>query len=689
MAMQSFLVTITLLMICSLSGCSGDRGTEGHPPTTKPGGGAVKTGPQPAGKANKLALLVGIDRYKAVPGLSGCVADVRNMEGLLKGTFEFPEDSIHVLTNEQATHAGIVQAFKDHLIGRAAENAVVVFHYSGHGSQMKDPSDKAPSTQISTIVPHDSRTEGVFDISADELRGLFSLLSPITKNVTFVFDSCHSGLIMRDILENSAARPRARFVDPDPRVPPPPPPEARLAPRGVGEAGAALKGRDFALLSACQADEVAFEYADQGNPCGTLSHFFVAEVKSSGKAGATYRDVMDKVKAKVTGQYRRQHPQLEGAKIDDFLLSDESSLAQPFILASPEGDGIALEAGQVHGMTEDSVFDIYAPGTKKFDDPAKAVARAELTSVDVYRSKAKLIGTHPIEQSSRAVERQHNFRDRKVRLHIAKPDQSPVLQKVREAVAGEGRTDPDNPKSPSFNQTFELVDKPDGAQLLLTEQKIEKGTRSIVLSGGDGTALSPPVPMDEVKAVDHVLKQLSGWAKWLNVLALENPRGGLDVSFEIRPASGGSRDPDLLKRPDLTLDAGQEVEFVVTNNSGKDVYFAVLDLASDGSVEVVYPGEGRNEVLVSGRSYTDSATTSVPEGRKLSRDNLKLVVTQGQVDFRFLKQEAVKDVPRAVNDPLVDLLGQAALIEKNLSASKTRLDGWVTKMKILEVVEKH
>ena len=689
MAMQSFLVTITLLMICSLSGCSGDRGTEGQPPTTKPGGGAAKTSPSPAGKAKKLALLVGINNYKAVNGLSGCVSDVRNMQGLLQGTFEFPDDSILVLTDEQASHAAIVQAFKDHLIGRAEKDAVVVFHYSGHGSQMMDPSNRSSSALISTIVPYDSRTEGIFDISADELRGLFSLLSPITKNVTFVFDSCHSGLIMRDILENSAARPRARFVDPDPRVPPAPPPEAGLAPRGVGEAGAALKGRDFALLSACQADEVAFEYADQkGNPCGTLTHFFVAEAPSSGKAGATYRDVMDKVKAKVTGVYRRQHPQLEGAKIDDYLLSDQSSLAQPFVLASPEGDGIAVEAGQAHGMTEGSVFDIYAPGTKEFDDPAKAVARAELTSVDVYVSKAKLIGGHPIEQSSRAVERQHNFRDRKVRLHIAKPDQSPVLQEVREAAAGGGRTDPDNPKSPSYNQTFELVDKPDDAQLLLTEQKTEQGTRSIVLSGGDGTTFSPPVPVGQVKAAAHVLKQLSGWAKWLNLLGLENPRRGLDVSFEIRPAAGGGRDAELLKRPDLTLIAGQDVEFIVTNNSGKDVYFAVLDLASDGSVGVVYPGEGHNEVLVSGRSYTGTAPTSVPEGRKLSRDNLKLVVTQGPVDFRFLRQEAIRDVPRNVDDPLVDLLGQAALIERNVGASRARLDGWATKMRILEVVEK-
>ena len=151
------------------------------------------------------------------------------------------------------------------------------------------------------------------------------------------------------------------------------------------------------------------------------------------------------------------------------------------------------------------------------------------------------------------------------------------------------------------------------------------------------------------------------------------------------PTRPGSR---LAKRPDLTLVAGQDVEFVVTNKSGKNVYFAILDLASDGSVDVVYPGEGRNEALAPGNSYTGSVQPSLPEGQKLIRDNLKLVVTQSPVDFRFLKQEAIKEVPRDVDDPLADLLGQAALIERDLRLIPAKLDGWVTKIKTLEVVEK-
>jgi hypothetical protein len=796
MASQSVLVSITLLVLCSFGVSSCGRGTEEQPGTTQVERSGTKTHPGSAGKAKKLALLVGINKYKAVNGLSGCVADVRTMQGLLRGKFDFPDDSIRVLTDEQATHAAIVAAFKDHLIGRAADNAVVVFHYSGHGSRMKDPVGKSPSGEISTIVPHDSRTNGVFDISADELRGLFSLLAEKTKNVTFIFDSCHSGMVLKDV-----ATARARVVAPDPRDPPRPPPEALLASRGLGDAGDGLKSRNYALLSACQADEVAFEYADQlGNPCGTLTHFFVAEMLRSGKAEATYRDVMDKVKSQVTGTYGRQHPQLEGANMDNFVLSDRSSLPQPFVPASPKGDRITLEAGQVHGMTEGSVFDVYPPGTKSFDDPSQAIAQAELVAVGPYQSEAKRLGGKPIQPSSRAVERRHNFHDHKIRVHIVGAGVVGVLGKLRAAVAGADRTAANNPRSPTFAQTFEVTASPADAQLVLKETKTKQGARSIALLGGDGTELSTPATVsgegavevvleqlagwsrrhnsggsqarlniaatdqsgvlgkireavagggridpdkprsptfahafdltakpadchllletkktsvgaglivlsqnrddgtepdvlfqtatDETGAVQLVLERLTRWAKWLSLLSLDNPRPGLDVEFEIRSKTRDALDPALPKRPDLTLVAGQTVEYIVTNKSRKDVYFAILDLAGDGDVDVVYPGAGRNEALAPGMAYSGSADAVLPEGKKLSRDHLKLVVTQSPVDFRFLKQESIKEVPRGVDDTLSQLLGQSALIEKELRPPPVKLDGWVTKIKTLEIVDK-
>ena len=118
----------------------------------------------------------------------------------------------------------------------------------------------------------------------------------------------------------------------------------------------------------------------------------------------------------------------------------------------------------------------------------------------------------------------------------------------------------------------------------------------------------------------------SGWAKAMSQAAsppiewperntrsvsIENRRQALTVDFEIRLLARGGQDPALAKRPDLTLFAGQQLEYTVTNRSGKDIYFAILDLSSDGSVDVLYPAEGRALVLVNKDSRKGTATAAL------------------------------------------------------------------------------
>src|SRR5689334_18546229 len=71
--------------------------------------------PQPiASPSRKLALLVGINRYKAqqIPSLEGPVNDVHRVQAVLIGKFGFAEGDITLLTDERATHAGIVDQFR-------------------------------------------------------------------------------------------------------------------------------------------------------------------------------------------------------------------------------------------------------------------------------------------------------------------------------------------------------------------------------------------------------------------------------------------------------------------------------------------------------------------------------------------------------------------------------------------------
>ena len=94
----------------------------------------------------KLALLVGIDKYqhRHIGNLNGAVNDVHSMKRLLVERFGFPDDNQHlrVLTNSDATRKAILKGIEEHLIARADSNSIVVFHYSGHGSYLRDEQDE-------------------------------------------------------------------------------------------------------------------------------------------------------------------------------------------------------------------------------------------------------------------------------------------------------------------------------------------------------------------------------------------------------------------------------------------------------------------------------------------------------------------------------------------------------------------
>ena len=149
----------------------------------------------------KLALLVGINDYPHGVGwnpLRGCYTDVLMQKNLLKYGFGFQEEDILVLTDTDnptnVTRDRILTAFEEHLIAQAKPGDVVVFHYSGHGSQVYDPD--APDRLNGTFVPIDSPLPSEDGGTVNDIMGqtLFLLMKAVdTENLTVVLDSCHSG----------------------------------------------------------------------------------------------------------------------------------------------------------------------------------------------------------------------------------------------------------------------------------------------------------------------------------------------------------------------------------------------------------------------------------------------------------------------------------------------------------------
>lgn len=633
---------LSALVLCMFS-CTGKTSSvagESAEQAKPPQAAAQPTSPASATNApRKLALLVGINHYKysdKISALAGSLNDVEEMRQVLVGKFEFPPENILVLADSQATHAGIISAIQTHLIAKSQPGDIVVFHYSGHGSQMKDVTGKMINGMDETIVPYDSRDpeNKVFDISGAELHPLLLQLAKRTKNVTFILDSCHSGTMVRGA--------RVRSVTADTRTPPALPDYVLAATREVGAVNETASPK-FAAITAATSKESAFEHFVDGKDHGALTYFLTRQLRSA-KAGVTYRDVMDNVAGDVTANYPAQHPSLEGVEADQYVFGDGSSLARVYVTASPSlitPHRATLAVGQVQGATVGSAYDVYPPGSKKFAAPEKPVAKVRLASVGAMSSEATFLAGGSLPPASRAVEREHQYGSARMRVFLDGVDGSATLQAIGTAL------------QPLKN--IEVVDRPS----ICNMQVKEAGGRIQTLAA-DSTTLSTPVAVSDDAVVDRVVGQIKSWAKWFNVLSIRNPHSEIELQFTIKGSQ--TRDPMArVGKPDSGVWAGENVDATLTNNGERDVYVAILDLSSDGSIAVVYPTEqGAAEVLKPGLKLSKTFVTFVPKGRSVVTDILKVFASFKPIDLRPLTQGQIRDIGGDESDPLQALLNDSA-----------------------------
>ena len=145
--------------------------------------------------SRKLALLIGINNYApGIRSLNGCLTDLEMQRELLIHRFGFNPEDIREVKDLEATRKGILAAFEEHLIQQAKPGDVVVFHFSGHGGQVMDPTPIGNRRFNSTFVPYDHAIQQPNVVSDIMGRTLFLLMSAIrTEYLTVVLDCCHAG----------------------------------------------------------------------------------------------------------------------------------------------------------------------------------------------------------------------------------------------------------------------------------------------------------------------------------------------------------------------------------------------------------------------------------------------------------------------------------------------------------------
>jgi hypothetical protein len=222
---------------------------------------------------------------------------------------------------------------------------------------------------------------------------------------------------------------------------------------------------------------------------------------------------------------------------------------------------------------------------------------------------------------------------------------------------------------------------------------LRQAGNEMVTEGGNATEVSPRAPASDPNVVKRVVNQVTQWARWFNILSIANPAPAFNVKFTIKAVRDGkTRAPfEHIGRPDAVLYEGEQIECKVQNTRpGRNLYLAILDLAADGSVALIYPSApGAAEYLPPLQTQTMRFETYVPEGRNSVKDILKVFATAEPIDFKFLIQEPVRggekrDLPATMNDPLSQFLANAFL-GRTRDVRPVNLGIWATAQRVIEV----
>jgi hypothetical protein len=262
----------------------------------------------------RQALLVGINDYQAINDLKGCINDVTNMRNILKTYLGFSNNDIRVLVDNRATKANILDRLEK-MVSKAKSGDYLVFHFSGHGSQILDrDGDELKDSMDELICPYDMNWDNGF-ITDDMLHDIFTKL-PRNALLEVFLDSCHSGTGLRDLNfgrppELGPKNPRLyRYLQPP----------VDILSRSEGEADSLQPTRGFKsenrstanhiLWSGCKADQTSADaYIDDAYN-GAFTYYFCKHMRDTG-GNISRKKLLERIQASLNHGKYSQTPQLE------------------------------------------------------------------------------------------------------------------------------------------------------------------------------------------------------------------------------------------------------------------------------------------------------------------------------------------------------------------------------------------
>jgi hypothetical protein len=263
----------------------------------------------------RRALLVGINDYKGISDLRGCINDVTNMRSILKTYLGFTNRDIRVLVDKRATKKNILRRLQ-WMVGRAKAGDFLVFHFSGHGSQIRDRGvkDELKDGMDELICPYDMNWDDGFIID-DDLNTIFKKL-PKGVLLEVFLDCCHSGSGLKSV---DLGRPAD--LGPEHTVLPrylPPPMDIECRLEGEEDELKAVRGFRWKkrstvhhiLWAGCKDSQTSADAYINGSYNGAFTYYFCLHVRKTA-AVITRKELLKRVRASLKHNEYWQTPQLE------------------------------------------------------------------------------------------------------------------------------------------------------------------------------------------------------------------------------------------------------------------------------------------------------------------------------------------------------------------------------------------
>jgi hypothetical protein len=658
-------------------------------------------------KPPMFVLQVGIGKYLAAPELKGSRFDVEGMREVLTGErFNVPKNNIRTVQDEQATKERIVEEFENHLIKNARDyyertkrrDAVALFQFSGHGSQVPDRDGDEEDKMDETFVTYAS--EDVpgknFDITDDEIFALTKQLSRYTDNIVYILDSCHSGSGTRDAIE-------ARRIPPRKTVPVP---MLKTQTRGTEE----KKSEDnpqsdllpvspgYIVISAAKAEQLALQknvFADDASKYpsavyGKLTYYLLENLRGAG-ANTTYRELMEEVTRKISSETSNsQIPQVEGEDrraVFGGLSKREDDSIDIFAVKNKQ---ISVKAGAMHGVTKQTILDVYDKNREK-------IATAKIVSVAADKSIANVVtAQREITTKDRAVIVSTDLGATGLKVLLDGEDAAKlsdadkaIIKTLQKNLALD-ETDKNRPRTVEsavgkwndkqarwdvallkdrFDKVFPYKNRVAPIKTGDTAQQFPSAEKEVFyLAGRDFVPLYGFFVESESKdAATRIEKALFHLARLRSVKAIANDKSALAGKIKITPVRlfeprcenglvvDKKKEPVVMNaaKTAYKFNQGERFRFEIVNNSKADVYITLLDIGTDGSVQVLFPrsiyeekdgvkiaANGGKRMIFGEKCQDPILTTTPPTGLEI----FKIIATTektGRADFEFLELDSI------------------------------------------------